>query len=297
MCVVCGTPGGVTNLLLQSAPLIVPGTIAAGLVVKNKLKSGYKMPKIQHITFHETLEKHGLKSTFIPYVYEKNRTLDEIFADDKYPILNFQNPSGGGEDTMTRHLFSEKLVHRLVTSTTRAKRGPEHARPDADDSYNFIEVPGRTDPDQPLTDTQIDWVLNQSGRDFVEHDIHYGNLYGLERKSVEEGVVEAKRLGKIPIMMGDINALRVHRQVLGDEFNVIGTLLLPDSTTQSAERLGDSTELKQRHIDIIRYFDEYIEEVDLVIHNTAEVVDGKPGIDLFRAAGEEFAKRLLKSIK
>jgi guanylate kinase len=115
----------------------------------------------------------------------------------------------------------------------------------------------------------------------LEHDYHYGNLYGLPLKSLQ------KEGGGIPVVRTDISGVVTLNKILPKyDFQPISIAVMPDSWNQVYEsiinRAGESEEdAMKRFMEDVANIERYEININYFLHNSREEnSNGVPGLEL-----------------
>lgn len=117
--------------------------------------------------------------------------------------------------------------------------------------------------------------------DLVEHDPHYGAIYGLPRKSLEELVFSQGQ----PIIRTEANGAEMIRRNLAEKYNILVIALVPDNIEQARDaiRNRDSSlseeEIEKRLDEDIVMLKKSPEVANFFIHNTRQNVCGLTGLE------------------
>ncbi len=139
-------------------------------------------------------------------------------------LMVISGPSGVGKGTVIKHLFElDGNCYFSVSATTRAPR------PDEVDGvhYHFIN---RAKFEEMTGDGEM-----------LEHDEHFGNLYGTPRFSVEKELAEGHNV----VLDIEYKGMRQVRKAMPD---MVSVLVLPPSVGELERRLRDRATEDERSI-------------------------------------------------
>ena len=168
-------------------------------------------------------------------------------------VFIISGPSGVGKDSVLEQLQRIHTSARyVVTATSRPMRDKEidgvH--------YRFLE--------------REDFERQVENGEFIEHALVYGNLYGVPRRPIEEGLASGQHV----IVKVDVQGARTLRQRIT---NTISIFLLPESMEALLERLVDRK--TDNVAAVMRRFKTATEEIeqigtfDYVVFNEAGKLD------------------------
>lgn len=182
-----------------------------------------------------------------------NARIEQHIASRSPRVFIISGPSGVGKDSVLEQLQRIHTSARyVVTATSRPMRDKEidgvH--------YRFLE---RADFERQIEDGE-----------FIEHALVYGNLYGVPRRPIEDGLASGQHV----IVKVDVQGAKTLRERIT---NTISIFLLPESMEALLERLVDrKTDKVEAVLRRFRTAAEEIEQMDkfdYVVFNEAGKLD------------------------
>lgn len=178
---------------------------------------------------------------------------------NKRPIILLTGFSGSGKDSVLCPLLESKKAYHVVTAVSRKRRlasnEPENA---------YIWMRERNE------DESKDQYYNNLVKEYslLEHDSHYGNVYGLPLKSLQN------KGDGMPVIRTDINGVLTLKNILpGYGFQPISIGVMPDSWKQVYDsiinRAGESEdEVMRRFMEDVGNINMYVENINFFLHNS-----------------------------
>jgi guanylate kinase len=188
-----------------------------------------------------------------PAVYENIKVEKDP---DKKLVMLLTGFTCSGKDTVMEAMEETGRVFHVVTATSRQRREGE-----PESKYVWMR-------ERKVDETEEEYEGNLTREyNLVEHDTHYGAVYGLPLQSLE------KEGGSIPVIRPDISGVITLQEVLPEfGFQPISVALMPDSWEQLYDVL-----IKERGMNIqkansrlykdVRDVDDYLNNIHYFLHN------------------------------
>ncbi|MEI7578905.1 MAG: hypothetical protein WCJ58_02570 [bacterium] len=247
---------------------------------------------------HEQFDADGQPAFPLMEEYQFLRVNPDQFLEinpDRPTLLVVIGPSAVGKDTIVDKLIEAKLVRKITTATTRARRVNIPGKEDeAPDSYIWLaeEYPRvATESDEEYYDR-----LKTEAR-LVEFNQHDGNLYGLPEASITKALA-VNDSQALPVVRTEINGAVTIKAKFQDQYNVIIIAIEPDEITSllgiiKTERAGASLDIRIARVK--QEIEGAQREANLFVQNTHKTVAGKKGLDVVVAELKKFLQELHKN--
>ena len=184
---------------------------------------------------------------------EGDAKIQQLLAGQSGRVFIISGPSGVGKDSVIEKLREVYPDARyVVTATSRPMR------------------PGEIDGVHYLFLDRADFEAQIEAGDFIEHALVYGNLYGVPKRPILEGLANGQHV----IIKVDVKGAATLREVIS---NTKSLFLLPESMESLLERLRDrKTEDPEVLMKRFRTASEELERVsefDYAVFNEAGKLD------------------------
>jgi guanylate kinase len=205
-----------------------------------------------------------LKSPF-PQVYINIPVKKEP---QKKPVILLTGFSGSGKDTVLKPIFDKGNAYHVVTGTTRKKR-------EGTSEKAHVWFRGKK-----LFESKGRYIKNLVKEyELIEHDFHYGNLYGLPLSSLK------KEGSGIPVIRTDIHGVETLQKVLPKYgYQGVSIAVMPDTWAQVYESIlkrksEGHKAAEQRLNEDIESSDMYSKYINYFLHNTRGKVGEHSGLE------------------
>lgn len=186
----------------------------------------------------------------------------------KKTLVVFTGMVASGKTSIAEILETKSKYKRVKTATTREKRPHEKLH-----DYVFMR------PKKPEEKTSEYYQALVQEYDLIEHDEHYGYLYGIPRKSIEELLSR----DIIPIVLVDFEGAETLSKKL-HTLNKIFITILPDTIDQIVKRLEhrhtDYAELEERVNEDLRNLQLSKRYTNFYILNSEVKIGNTSGLDI-----------------
>ncbi len=213
----------------------------------------------------------------LPQIFSSSRQTDIsplVFQGKQFVVnpgkllwVNIIGPSGAGKDTIKDILLRTGKFHYVRTATSRNPRKGE-----SDKDYLWMRQQKTGEP----TNSYIRSAIRQYN--LLEHNFHYGNLYGTPYESVKRAIISRK----IPLYCAENNGARFMEKALESLCNVLTIMIVPDSLEEMEKRIlsGDrdnpTKRLQESREKIIRA----PQDAHFIVKNPSKTVEkGKSGLE------------------
>ena len=201
------------------------------------------------------------------------------------PVILLTGFSGSGKDTVLNPLIESGDAFHIITAVARERR-IEDGEPE--NAYIWMRKRNENETEQEYFNNLV------KEYSLIEHDFHYGNLYGLPFSSLQ-------REGEgIPVIRTDINGVVTLKDILPKYgFQPISIGVMPDSWEQVfasiISRGGENEEQAlKRFKEDVNTIEMYKENINFFIHNSRK--QNENGISGLDQAIEAF-KYLIKKYR
>lgn len=163
---------------------------------------------------------HNAQETQYPLIYLNK----EPAIKPGFPlVLLHLGPSGAGKDATAEVLLEKGIVVHAVTATSRMRRVDED---ESESKYIWMRQRYENESEEEYDRNLI------VEYDLIEHDRHFGGLYGLPKQSL----YDAARRG-IPMIRTEPIGAQTIINKLQNEFNFVVTFVVPESFEQLMQRI------------------------------------------------------------
>jgi len=198
--------------------------------------------------------------TEFPLIY-KNKPLDFIL--DLPLVIIHLGPSGAGKDVSAELALADGVVVHAVTATSRLRRVAEN---ESDSKYVWMRQK-RTGESLEEYDAHLIQEY-----ELIEHDRHFGGLYGLPKQSIHD----ALKIG-IPLIRTEPRGAKTIISKLKNEFNFVVTFVVPESFEQLISRIEKRGNIEERITKAVEEIEEAPEVTNYYLYNPVEY-NGRPGL-------------------
>lgn len=189
------------------------------------------------------------------------------FDESKSLWLNLIGPSGAGKDTIKNILLRSGKFHYVRTATSRLPRKGE-----TDRDYLWM----RPQKDGEPTPSYIRAMVRQ--HTLLEHNFHYGNLYGTPYQAVRDAVISKK----IPLYCSENKGALFMEKALESMFNVLTIMIVPDSLEDMERRImsGERDNAIKRLSESMQKLERAQSDAHFIVKNPSESIEkGKSGLE------------------
>lgn len=181
--------------------------------------------------------------------------------------VNLIGPSGAGKDTIKNVLLRTGKFHYVKTATSRLPRKGETNK-----DYIWMRQQVVGEPTAAYIRTMV------KTHNLLEHNFHYGNLYGTPYESMREAIVSRK----IPLYCSENKGALFMEKALGNVCNVITIMIVPDSLEDMERRImgGDRDNATKRLQESMLRLATAQQDAHFIVKNPSNSIEtGKSGLE------------------
>ena len=234
-----------------------------------------KLKKIDPLNWINTLKKTEIHNVFI------NIPINLSDKSKKLLIIVI-GPSGGGKDTIIQAVLDAKLANQAITATSR-KRRVEDNEPE----WKFTWMDGKLE-----NESEIEYESRLVKKyDLIEHDAHFGKVYGLPRANL----IKAFEAGKPVIMTGENRSLVTLTKELKDTYNIVSIFITADSYETMFERIKNRENVLSRMEKAPTEINDAKDQVNFVLLNPG-INESEVAIHNIQDSMKSLVEKLIKEL-
>ncbi|MDQ3098715.1 MAG: hypothetical protein M3Q44_03135 [bacterium] len=208
----------------------------------------------------------------VPYLLEKAKETDiPLIYLNKIPNIDpnlptvflLIGPSGSGKDAISDSLYKSDHIIRATTATSRARRMDEN---EPEERHIWMRVQRK---DETLEEYDAH-LISEYG--LVEHDRHFGGLYGLPYSSLESALSRG-----IPLVRTEVKGVKTIVNFLKGKMNCVVVFIVAESFSQIWDRISTRNNIEERKETALSEVKEAPHTSNYYLFNP-ELYNGKPGL-------------------
>ncbi len=201
------------------------------------------------------------EKTDIPLIYlNKKPHIDSTLP----TVFMLIGPSGSGKDSISDPLYKDGLIVRATTGTSRPRRIEEQ---EPEERHIWMR---QQRADETLEEYDAHLVAEYG---LIEHDRHFGGLYGLPYSSLEK----ALRLGT-PLIRTEVKGVKTITKYLEGKMNCVVVFIVSESLDQIWQRIANRNNIAERKQTALEEIKEAPSVAHYYLFNPVEF-EGSPGLE------------------
>lgn len=241
----------------------------------------------------EKISKYDLVFPMSSFWRGKIEVMPNLYVGEGVDLKGLRNPillltgfSGSGKDTVLKSFLGDGSLRHIVTAVNR-----ERAEGEPENAYVWM----RKQEEGEDFGEYYDSLVEEYG--LIEHDAHYGNVYGLPKSSLSVDLG-----GSVPVVRTDIKGVITLRGILPSMgYSPVSLAIMPESWLQVFNSLlargrDDFASVQKRFEEDWEKKSLYLKYIDVFLLNSRSVVNGKSGLDV-SVDGLRYLVNLLRGSK